>query len=67
MTRAERLRKEALEGAQSRGHNMGRFKHDLRGAFSTCKKCNMIVSVIPYFSYEIIGEAVALDCGDETC
>jgi hypothetical protein len=62
MTRKERLRKEAIEGCNRRGHSMNRFKHDNTRASSTCKKCDMQVSITPLFSYEIIGEAVALDC-----
>jgi len=62
MTRKERLRLGALESCKWRGHVMNRFNHNATHCNSTCKKCGMHVSVTPYFSYEIIGEAVALNC-----
>lgn len=65
MTRKEKLRKEAIEACNRRGHSMSRFEHTGSGACASCKTCNKHVSVTPGFSYEIIGEAVALDCGDK--
>ncbi len=64
MTRYEKLRKEAVEGCKFRGHTMTRFARDGRGGYATCKICGKGVSIIPFFSYEVIGEAVAIGCED---
>lgn len=65
MRKLERLKKEARECCENRGHDMKRFKTDDRGAITECKTCKMHCSIIPNFSYEIFGDAVAMNCGDE--
>lgn len=63
-----RLKKEALEACQFRGHDMKRFKQHsffLNRHYSHCKRCDMQVEVnrqpMPN-QIDIGGEAIALFC-----
>lgn len=72
MRKIEKLRLEALESCRYRGHDMGRFKtHDYwtDQRYAHCKVCNMqvIINSRPTPNeIDLCGEAVALDCGDES-
>jgi hypothetical protein len=69
MTKVERLKREAKDGARWRGHTMNRFiayvTGDGRVYVSTCKRCMRSVSVNPApppNGIDVGGEAVALNC-----
>lgn len=74
--KAIKLRKEALESCNWRGHKMGRFiriKHTMNGKpierewQSTCKVCgkSVWINIAPLPNQiDICGEAVALNCTD---
>jgi len=71
MTKINRLRIEALESCNWRGHDMKRFSitqtYQGKVGESECKKCKMLVHILykPYPNeIEIGGEAVALNCFD---
>lgn len=68
MRKLERLRHEAEEACEFRGHVMKRFEHYAKGrCLSTCKLCGKAVSVIVKPApneIDIGGEAVALQCED---
>lgn len=68
MKKLERLRKEALESCNFRGHTMRSFSRKYRHWWdSECKKCDRQVCIIDNPApnqIEISGEAVALHCGD---
>jgi hypothetical protein len=59
MTRERKLRREAREGATRRGHDMTRT---LKGGEAMCRRCGMGAHVVPGYSYEVFGDAVALNC-----
>lgn len=65
-TRLVRLKREARKAAKRRGHRLGRFgtKGGRRPATASClnKGCSALVTVEPYRGYEIVGDAVAVDC-----
>jgi hypothetical protein len=71
-TRERSLRSEARKSAEWQGHQLGRFTEPVTamgytgktilGAEARCVQCGATVSVIPGFSYEIMGEAVAVGC-----
>jgi hypothetical protein len=71
MRKYDRLKKEALEGCEWRGHHMNHFSsatieyaHRKIGN-SICKDCGMAVSIDtdpPANGIDIGGEAVALNC-----
>lgn len=66
MTKMNRLKKEARECCEFRGHNMRRFKTmDSHRAITSCKVCDRLVRVdtkpLPN-DIDISGEAVALEC-----
>lgn len=70
----DRLRKDALESCQWRGHEMTRFEWNDNSTSSsgsaTCKKCWCTVSVDPnpaQNSIEIWGSAVAINCPQADC
>jgi len=69
MLRLERLRKEALESCNFRGHKMRTFSRKYRHWWSSkCKICGKEVHLndnpLPN-EIDISGEAVALNCGDK--
>lgn len=67
-----RLRSEARETATRRGHALGYFTEPATamsytgatktGSTARCTNCGAEATVIRGYSYEIFGEAVALDC-----
>jgi len=72
MRRIERLKIEARQSCEWRGHSMGRFTRDnywKEVRYSHCKVCGMQVVVDAHpapNSITIGGEAVALDCGSSS-
>lgn len=69
MTKLQRLKNEAIESCNWRGHTMKRFKmHDFFNqsiAYSHCKKCDIQVVVNTHpmpNQIDISGEAVSLNC-----
>jgi len=70
MTKMERLRKEALESCNSRGHTMKPFSRKYRNVWtSECKLCDKGVYVCGNPApneIDISGEAVALHCEDSS-
>ncbi|KKN56253.1 hypothetical protein LCGC14_0573980 [marine sediment metagenome] len=67
MKKIERLRREALESCNFRGHRMKSFSRKYRHWWdSECKDCGMGVYIVddpPPNGIAISGEAVALPCG----
>ena len=68
MRTIDRLKKEALESCELRGHIMGRFAHVApERAYSICRRCGLEVTVdsrpMPN-EIDIGGQAVALSCID---
>ena len=68
MRTIDRLKKEAIESCEFRGHIMGRFAHVAPdSAYSICRRCGAEVSVdsrpMPN-EIDIGGEAVGLSCID---
>ena len=66
MTKLNRLKREARDAAEWRGHTLARFRaSDTRYHFAQCTQCNQGVSVTltprPN-EIDIGGEAVALNC-----
>jgi hypothetical protein len=66
MKKIDRLKKEALESCDFRGHDMGKFRnYDKETARSLCWNCGMYVQVesspAPN-SIDIGGNAVAMTC-----
>jgi hypothetical protein len=72
MRKIERLRREALESCQYRGHDMSPFRtHDYwtKKRYANCKVCGMqvVINSRPAPNeIDIGGEAVSLDCGSES-
>ncbi len=71
MTKLARLKREARESAEGRGHRMSRFRREFgyMGSVATahCLSCGKIVTVVtkpPANGIDIGGEAVALGCAD---
>jgi len=67
MRKIERLRKEATESAELRGHTLGRWEHFDDNALAKCINpgCGACAQIIPRpmpNDIEIGGTAVALDC-----
>jgi hypothetical protein len=63
--RADKLKAEARESAKFRGHKLGAFRQTGKNQFvAECVHpgCSAMVSVTPGFSYEVIGDAVAVGC-----
>lgn len=75
-TRLEELIPEARAAVEARGHSLSEYAFTrgsrdpertaagslAKGMGATCQKCDMDVSIFPNYSYEIMGEAVAVDC-----
>lgn len=79
MRKIDRLRKEALQSCNARGHKMGRFIHDKLPCnthgfhyvgFAECKECGAYVEILTHpqpNQIEIGGPAVAINCtGDQS-
>lgn len=70
MRKIDRLRREALRSCNARGHDMTKFKSQLRASsrkvkYASCKRCGKYVQVIEKplpNEIDIGGTAVALNC-----
>jgi len=65
MSKRERLRREGKALASIRGHRLGRFIHDDRGAIAECRHCGLTLTVLPRprpNEAELMGGALAVDC-----
>ena len=63
VSNVRKLRQEAREGAIRRGHDMTRFStREVPGGEATCRKCGRTAHVVPGYSYEVFGDAVAVNC-----
>lgn len=61
----KRLKQEARQAAEHRGHALGNFKQVGSAYYAGCKNCNCGVWVTPKPApneIDVMGEAVALDC-----
>ena len=70
MTKRDRLRAEGIAAAKLRGHRLGRFVHDERGAVAECRDCGFTVAVLPNprpNEAELMGRALAEDCNPDGC
>lgn len=61
----KRLKQEARQSAEYRGHNLGTFKQTGNAYYARCKNCDCEVWVTPHPApneIDVMGDAVALDC-----
>ena len=69
MAEVEKLKQEARTGATWRGHTLSKFTLGdfwKKTWFASCTQCPCMVTVEAHHGYEIVGDAVAIDCVKDT-